>query len=455
MKRFIWPTVCFLCIVVYYTVIVENSQNIPFADDLAIMANLYDIHVATTPSDVVATLLSYHNEHRILLPRLVIMALAKLNGGIVDIQWWIWAGNSLLLLIGYVFYRVFANYQKPFIYFVPVVLLLFQPLAAELTYWGMASLQNIGVLVLSAITIYLISGDGSAAGLSFRGTRNLRRYLISGDGSSAGRLLVSFLLTGAAMLTGANGILLLLPVALVLLVKRCYKQAVGWLVTGGFVVELYWTGFIPGVHSGSAAKTTPDVLDSGLSFLGMMGAFVESQRYDYVSVIVGVVFLILVALAVSPKIRALIQLPVASVDRQTIFVLAFSSFILLTMAAIAVNRHLDAILHVSRYKIYPVLLLICLYLLCLDRFRWRVWSIRPVVLLCLIANGIAYKRYLPIIGVHQAYLTLQLNNWLLYRSVDAPTPFIRQYYEQRWTNMYRLGLYKPPTRRYRLSNNRV
>lgn len=387
------------------------------------MATMYDIRTASTLSSQLAGLLSFHNEHRLLLPRLFTIGLTKINGGVIDFRWWIWLGNSLLLVILVVFYRVFILYRKPFLYFLPVILFLFQPLWIELTYWGMASLQNIGVLALSASTLYLVSSDKK----------------------SLKRIVTVFVLTCATILTGANGQLLLVSVAFVLLVRGQYKQTIGWILASVISIKLYWIGFSVEINSGSKALILSSLLDKSISFLGLMGAFIESQRYGFLTVGTGIVFLSLFAYLVFQKLKDLVYSSSQLLSRNELFVLAFSSFLLLTMGTIGIHRHYEDVLHVGRYKIYSVLLLICLYLLSLNYLHWTNRMIQVLITLCLVFNGVSYVRSWPAISVHQAYLRNQLNNWILNREVEAPNSFMRAYYEQRWTNTYREGFYKIPT----------
>jgi hypothetical protein len=422
MKQFAWPAVGLVCIACYYSLVIYNSQNIPFADDLAIMATLYDVRTDNSLSNQLAGLLSFHNEHRLLLPRLLAMGLAKLNGGVIDIRWWIWSGNALLLLILLLLYRVFAHHKKPFVYFIPVILLLFQPVWTELTYWGMASVQNIGVLALSALVLYDVSGSSP----------------------SWPRLAGEFLVTGAAMLTGANGLLLLVSVAFVLLVRGRYKQASAWVLAGGLSVKLYWLGFVADPGLPSQALPASGILDKCRSLAGLLGAFFDSQRFDFLPVGIGLCFLGLFTYVGLQKLRSVLRSPGQLPDRPALFVLGYSSFLLLTMSAISVNRDVEAVLHVSRYKIYSVLLLICLYLLSLEYLQGRIRLLQLLIVLSFVYNVAAYGRSWPAIRQHRVYLTDRLNDWLMNGKVEAPSAFMKAYYRQRWTQTYRDGLYKPP-----------
>ena len=152
-----------------------------------------------------------------------------------------------------------------------------------------------------------------------------------------------------------------------------------------------------------------------------MGAFVESQRFEFISVGVGLIFLVAWSRLIIRKLPDLLVSQPLMYDRRTLFLLSLSLFLMLTISTIAVSRYFDAALQVSRYKIYPVLLIICFYLLYLDRlFRIR-WSITAIILVCGLANLIAYKRAWPVLMAHRNYLTQQSSNWQQYRRVDAPT----------------------------------
>ncbi len=423
MQKLIWPALGVLIIAAYYALVVLKSQNIPFTDDLSILASLYDIRTAPTSRAMLTVLLSFHNEHRLLLPRLVALVLTKLNGGLIDFRWWVWAGNGFLLVILGVFYRAFRTYQKPFVLFIPVVLLLFQPVFTELTYWGMAALQNIGVLALAAVVLYLASQPGQ----------------------SPARFGLVIVLTGTAILTGVNGLLLLVSVGIVLVIQRQYRRVAIWLAVGGLTTVLYWTGFSWGVNSETHVPDSFSLPTSTLSFLGLMGAFIDSQRYASASVVIGIIVAGLLGHVAVRRVW-----PVAKYTRShaVLFLLAFSSFILLTLAVIAVSRPFEAALHVSRYKIYPVLLLISLYLLWLYHYRSSYQPFfRAIMGLCLLFSVAAYERALPVLKAHQVYQQEQLANWLKGGPPDVPTAFMQQYYGQRWVALYKLGLYKPPTRR--------
>ncbi|GAB2541459.1 hypothetical protein [Spirosoma aerophilum] len=420
LPRWLFLSLCSVPLLVYHSFVFINSQNIPFTDDLAIVANLYDLHTAQTLNGFTAVLLSFHNEHRLLLPRLITWGLRSLNGGIIDFRHWVWFGNSLLLIVPGVLFYVFRSYRKPYGFFLPVLILLFQPLFLELTEWGMASLQNIGVLAVAAITLF---------------------YICRSDTSPI-RLLITFLLTGVTLFTGANGLLLIGVVGLVLLIRRQYVQTVLWMAAGGLAIWAYWQGFMPDVHAGKGTQTTFSVSNTGLSLFGLAGSLVESQRYDFLSIGMGLIMLTAFTWVGIRRAWTLIGSPL--VDWRTLFLLSYSLFLLLTMGVIALNRPLADVLHVSRYKIYPLLLLICLYLLLLEPLSCHKQTAMAILVVCIAFNSITYRRALPVIRVHQTELYAWLSRYQLTGQVGAPSPYMEQYYAQRLTAFTSQHLYQPP-----------
>jgi len=420
-KGILVPLILFVVILVYYTVVGIFSQNIPYADDLSLLASLYDLSNQASLSAALSILFSFHNEHRLLLPRLTTIGLTSLNDGVIDFRWWVWLGNAYLLVPLAVFYQVLTRQKLSATYLIPIALLLFQPLHTELVYWGMASLQNLGVLALAVITLYLAAGP-----LSFT------------------RLALVLGLTLLSMLTGANGMLLIPAVAFVWLLRRQYWLVAGWLIIGSLAIGLYWWGFDPAIQSGIGAEQASTLFEKAQTLLGLLGALVESQRYQGITMVTG--FLLLLAFSI-PAVRIVQQVwnkSEPSVDRGSLFAVALGGFLLMTMAAIAVSRQLDAVLYVTRYKIYPLLLLICVYLMVLTSTTRIRWMLPACVVVGLAVNAIGYWRSLPRLEKHQAYMNEQLINWERYHRVDAPTPFMRHYYEQRWTAAHREGLYQPP-----------
>ncbi|RYC69452.1 DUF2339 domain-containing protein [Spirosoma sordidisoli] len=421
-KGILVPLILFVVILVYYTLVGIFSQNIPYADDLSLLASLYDLSNQGSVSATLSILFSFHNEHRLLLPRLVTIGLTALNGGVIDFRWWVWLGNAFLLVPLAVFYQVLAGRKISPAYLVPIALLLFQPLHTELVYWGMASLQNLGVLALAVITLYLAAGP-----LSFT------------------RLALVLGLTLLSMLTGANGMLLIPAVAFVWLLRRQYWLVAGWLIIGSLAIGLYWWGFDPAIQSGIGAEQASTLFEKAQTLLGLLGALVESQRYQEIPMATGLLLVLAFGIPAARIVQRVWTQSVPSADRGALFMVALGGFLLMTMAAIAVSRQLDAALFVTRYKIYPLLLLICVYLMMvLTSMTPARWMLPACVVVGLAINVIGYWRSLPRLEKHQAYMNEQLINWERYHRVDAPTPFMRHYYEQRWTAAHREGLYLPP-----------
>ncbi|OIN59942.1 hypothetical protein [Arsenicibacter rosenii] len=419
MLKYFCLILCISSILIYYIWVIINSQNIPFADDLSFMANLYDIQTASSFTDKINIFFAFHNEHKLLYPRLLVWILARLQGGIIDIRWWIWIGNSFLLGVLYIFYISFKSYQKPFIYFVPVVLFFFQPIYIELTYWGMASIQNIGILLVSSLVLYKISTYDT----------------------DIKKIFILFLLTVSAVFTSANGLVLVPIIAGILLLKKRYNLLSIWIILGCILFWFYWHDFNPQIHSVAIKRTISGVV---LSFFALLGSFLESQRYGKFTIVAGVFIAIAMAYLLWPILKIILKSEFKKISNSQLFLLSYFIFLLLTITVIAFNRNFEDALHVSRYKIYSVLILIVMYFLIIRRYQVSIHIIYVLIIGCTGFAVYNYKRANAVTHAHSQLLNQQLNKWFYLQQLDAPTPLQGQYYATRWTALYLQGAYIPP-----------
>lgn len=410
-----WHITCALIVFIYLLIILLYAENIPYTDDLAVLSSLYDFNHETDWLLKVKTLFSFHNEHRIAVPRLITMLLYYIQGKHINIIWWILIGNLSLFLPVYLYFKT-AFVDISIVYFIPVLLLILQPMHYELIYWGMASVQNIGVLLLTTLSFYYLV---------------YRNNIVWAIGIGV-----------LAVFTSANGIFVFIIGTVLILYKRDWYKGIPWAIAGAVSAFLYWQGFSITENSGKGSETSLQFTAFLKTFLSLSGGLVYTQSLPVLSLALGV--LLLITLLYLAYYR-LIVCPIMSNKSQQ-FLLCCLAFILSTIAAISLGRDLESILLISRYKLYSALLIALTYILLLDWIKNRQFIIKLVLLFGLLFWSSCYIRYTSQFESHSRLLFSHFFNWKYGNMLDISPPFAEKYYADHWHKVYQSGEYVPPKR---------
>jgi hypothetical protein len=143
-------------IAIYFHTISTYALNYPHWDDYEIMDLVNTFNRSNGFFEKIKIIFSQHNEHRLVYTH-AIFVLQYLVFGKINFVVLIWVGSCALLGIFYIFYKLAVLHQWPFIYLLPVSLTLFQLGHYENTYWAMASLGNLAVVLFMALAIWQIS----------------------------------------------------------------------------------------------------------------------------------------------------------------------------------------------------------------------------------------------------------------------------------------------------------
>lgn len=241
----------------YY--IARFGVNVIHYDEFATVVDLRKLMNGTLS---LSDLFAQHNEHRILFPRIVILANAIMTRyNTVAEMYYSWLLISLtLVILFYVYRRDSANSTvKALLYFLPVSFMLFSFRQYESILWGfMLQLYLMIFCAISALFLLLEEKNNVRFGLS----------ILSG-------FVASF-----SFATG----LTVWPVGLLQMVlfrDRAIKlpKVVAWVTAGALTVILYFEGYIsPNGHS-ALVGFVADPLSDVLYLLALIGApFTESGR---------------------------------------------------------------------------------------------------------------------------------------------------------------------------------
>ena len=322
-----------------YAVLLQQFTSIPLLDDYPAILGFAQSFVAE-PSPwqrLVYTLTAQHNEYKLILVHSVVaLQLTLLHR--VDLTSLILLGNLAPAVILFILWRNAFRYDAEIanrlLLFLPVPFLLFQLNYAEAFDWAMPTLQNLGVIAFSLLTIHLLLGRRRAS--------------------------ISWAIIAAVMACSASaGGFLLAPIGLLLLLSRRRRAAaLLWCASFVPVLLLYAYRYVQPVATLSAGWGLR--LLFFFSFLGSAYENMHHRPLPYLSILLGVGLCVAFSIAVRKRI-----------DRAQPFLFYATLYVLGTAVLVTVGRAgmgLEASLS-SRYKIYSDLLQILLYLFFINRGR--------------------------------------------------------------------------------------
>lgn len=340
-------------IAVFYLVFQKYAVNIPHWDDFAIRNTLAKMLETDSFSEKISLLFSQHNEHRILLTRLSAWIIYLLQGTL-NLKSLMFIGFLALVSLLVIFFQVSKKYNSPLLAFVPVSFILFNVGLFENTFWGMASVQNFGVIFFAFLTFYW---------LVFSIENQYKNYFYFA-------LFSCFI----GVFTSSNGIIIPLIGCLILLVQQRKKQLFTWLGSSAIFIFGFFYNFQK--NPDNVVKTDfSDYKTIIKGFFATFGSVLDSSaiapnKHLDLSMELGLFLLIFVCLFAYQVIFKKYNLNKRTND---LFLLACLAFIGITSVGIVVARisyGIDILL-TSKYKIYSVLSLIIFYIVALNSLAER------------------------------------------------------------------------------------
>lgn len=340
-------------IAVFYLVFQKYTVNIPHWDDFAIRNTLAQILETDSFSEKIKLLFSQHNEHRILVTRLSAWMVYLLQDTL-NLKSLMFIGIAALIGLHVIFYQISKRYNFPLLALVPVSFILFNIGLFENTFWGMASVQNFGVIFFAFLTFYW---------LVFSIEKHYQYYFYLA-------LFSCFI----GVFASSNGIIIPLIGCLILLVQQRKKQLFTWL--GGSTV--FVAGFFFNFQKNPDNVIKTDFSDFKTIIKGLFATFgsvldsssIAPNKHLDLAMALGLFLLIFMCMFAYQVIFKKYNLTQRTND---LFLLACLAFIGITSVGIVVARisyGIDILL-TSKYKIYSVLSLIIFYLVALNSLAER------------------------------------------------------------------------------------
>lgn len=325
----------------YCVSIIVFSVNVPVGDDYAMLGFLNEFAAASGIGNKLHLLFSFHNEHRIVITRLIMLICTKITGSL-DFRTLNLIGNSALLLTLIVIGRMLRLREKA-LKWALLFLIVLQPQPLKLMFYPMAGVQAYFGLLFSFLYLYFSLKD-------------------SGWWYSA---LLFYLLT---VLTTGSGIFLALLGIPILLYKKCYARATIHIAVAILVMMLY----------APSSSNLPYLIEHPLTvarfFLLLLGSVAQLPMLGSSSLQIGFssVLLVYFAYFVWDRYRTKVRL-----EGYNLAILSCLLYLLMIIGLIAVGR---ASLYESdlwgasldgRYRIYSILFFAICCIDVVDRFGKR------------------------------------------------------------------------------------
>ncbi|WP_229254019.1 hypothetical protein [Dyadobacter sp. NIV53] len=187
----IFSLIILLPVIIYFMAWDYYAINIPKWDDHALKAFIVEYAGADNWKEKIPALFKQHNEHRISVTRMIAWA-DFTTFGALNFKHLMLAGNLLLLGVIPLWLILLLKNKKPLFALLPIPFIWLTLAFWENMYWGMASIQNFGVVTFTLWTFYLCLNPKPIV------------------------FTFSLLLAWITVLTSGNG-LLVLPIGVVLL----------------------------------------------------------------------------------------------------------------------------------------------------------------------------------------------------------------------------------------------
>jgi hypothetical protein len=147
-------SIIILPVIIFFVYIYKNAVNVPYMDDVELIFTVNTLH----DKSIFSTLFAQQNDHRILFARLGAIFSYYLSND-VDFRNQQLLGFSCFLFLIYSFYLSFKITGKQLIFFLPVVLLLCNPIVWRVILWTITAFQSPLAIGFSFVSLHFLGKD--------------------------------------------------------------------------------------------------------------------------------------------------------------------------------------------------------------------------------------------------------------------------------------------------------
>lgn len=391
-KGLLRVVIFFLPVLIYTSVLVSNSIDVPFYDDYDVILSFLNQFRSTQGfSDSLALLLKKESDHIPFFPRIAFWADAVLNGHLNFIHI-IYAANACLAGILILLYRSCADIRENKLkLFLPVPFLLFQIQYWEVTTWAVTAMIFLPAIFFSLLSFFLLG----------------RQKPFHLPAACAVGVIAAF--------SAGNGFFIFPSGFAMLLLQRRMKELLVWTFFSFFFVVSYLALYTVQGNDVFGSIISPLMHHPLLlaTFFSAAAGSAAGLGINIFSVVAGFSILLW-----------FFFITYRNYYNRNPIIYAFMVFLLMTAMAVALKRSsygIDLILFTSRYRLASILLLVVVYISILELLPDDTGKIRfskYFLIFSVILFVLSYLLYLPFLKgrYHEVATT---DNGLLHNNQPA------------------------------------
>ena len=374
-------------IIIYLFYTIHNSVNLFYADDYHLLKTVLWIREVEGVLATIQILISQHNEHRILVPRLLTILDYQIEG---QINWksLILIGNLIWIGNLWFFWEGFRHFKIPYWMFVAIPFIFLQPQYSDNVTWAISILQQSVIVFLYSLLTYLCSKN---------------KYYWA--------LLVAVLAT----FTHGNGIFSFIIGIAIALMDQKRRTALIWFLTWLVIGFIYFWHFVKGQNA-DFGRSFSDPARLIMSFFAFFGSMTK-VRFDsgYAAVVWGMIMVFILGFYLVPKLKMYILTAGYRLTSFDKMLFGNVLFLGITAGLVSISRSwggIEAML-AARYQHYSPYLLCWVYIVILVSLNLRNRKIAAVSFICfaILFNGLSYFRYNMDVQYHKSWLLADESNW--------------------------------------------
>jgi len=378
----------FLPIIIYLIYTVSNSVNFFFADDFHLLKTVLWIQDVDGIFEKLGILMKQHNEHRILLPRLLTLLDYKIEGAI-NWRTLILTGNLIWIANLWFFWKGFKSFKQPVWMFIGVPFIFLQPQYTDNVTWAISILQQSVIVFWFSLLAYLCSKN---------------RY--------SWALLVAVIAT----FTHGNGIFSFVIGIILASMDRRWRTVLTWAGVLVIVAIIYFWGFEKG-QSADFGKSLSDPVRLMMAFFGFFGSVttIRIQNVNF-AVLLGAVLITILGIYLIPKLKSSVFKPYNKLSAFDKMLLGNVLFLGITGALVCVSRSWGGVGNVlaPRYQHYAPYVICWVYIVILSYLNLPAKKIAAglFILFAVMFNALSYFNYNHEIQLRRNWLIADESNWI-------------------------------------------
>lgn len=372
---------------IFFWTIHQTAIDFFYADDFHLFKTMVWTQEATSWNEVFKLFIQQHNEHRIVVPRLITLIDYWIEGH-VNFRTLIFLGNLSWAGVAYLLLKRLSLLQLPFQYFLPVPFLLFQPQFSDNITWAISGLQQTVIVFWALLIIHLLS-------------QQIRFKLVC-------------ILTIIATFTHGNGMFIFGVGLCLLLLQKNWKYLISWTLLMVIVASFYFWNYQAGQNSNLAESlSNPIRLVSGFFAFFGSATVVFSPNPNWAILLGFFLFILMSWLIIKPLV---FYYRGKKIDNNELFFLGIYLFLCITAALVSLSRSWGGIENIlmTRYAHYSPLTISLVYLLVcrpliIHRLGRNVYI--PVLLLSVFFCSVSYLKFTPDLINRKNTLLTDAYNW--------------------------------------------